>query len=74
MDKDLNRDAVKAIHVHYSCQGICPCEYFDDCQFGNGCNTSYDCCEWGADEFYEGYIWSLSDKANEGRTDLQGSL
>lgn len=74
MDKDLNRDAVKAIRKHYNCQGKYPCREFDCCQFGNGRNTSYDCCECGADEFYEGYIGALNDMADGKRTDLQGSL
>lgn len=60
--KELNKDAIKAIRKHYNCQGEYPCEYLDCCRFCEGSNTSYDCCECGADEFYEGYIRAIKDK------------
>lgn len=65
MSKELNKDAVKAIREHYNCQGEYPCREFAHCQFGKGCNTSYDCRECGADEFYEGYIRAIKDKEEQ---------
>lgn len=70
MSRELNKDAVKAIHDYYSCQGRkipfgkykYPCIVFDYCKFGKGSNNSYDCCDCGADEFYEGYIRAIKDK------------
>ena len=62
MNEDLNKDAVKAIHEYYNCQGEYSCSEFGCCQFGNGCNTSFDCCECGADAFYAGYIRAIKDK------------
>lgn len=62
--QELNKDAVNAIREHYNCQGKYPCENFDCCQFGRGCNTSYDCSECGADDFYEGYLRAVKDKEN----------
>ena len=62
MNEELNKDAIKAIRERYNCQGEYPCEYIDCCQFCGGNNTSYDCCECGADEFYEGYIRAIKDK------------
>ena len=58
---NLNEQAVKAVHNRYGCYGLYPCEYSCDCQFCDGKNTAYDCCECGADEFYEGYIQALLD-------------
>lgn len=63
--EELNKDAVKAVREHYNCQGKYPCREFTHCQFGKGCNTSYDCCECGADEFYEGYIRAIKDKEEQ---------
>lgn len=65
MNRELNKDAVKAIREHYNCQGKYPCIEFDYCQFGKGGNTSYDCCECGADEFYAGYVCAIKDKEEQ---------
>lgn len=65
MSIELNKDAVKAIREYYNCQGKYPCRYFDSCQFGDGYNTSYDCCECGADAYYEGYIRAIKDKEEQ---------
>lgn len=70
MSRELNKDAVKAIHEYYGCHGRknpfgkyeYTCSEFNYCQFGDGCNPSYDCGECGANEFYEGYIRAIKDK------------
>lgn len=54
--------AVEAVRKYYNCNGKYLCPNFQDCQFGNGKNTSYDCCECGADDFYAGYMYALNDK------------
>jgi hypothetical protein len=65
MNIELNKDAVKSIREHYHCNGKYLCPNFYDCKFGDGYNTSYDCCECGADEYYEGYMQCLFDKERE---------
>ena len=62
MIENLNEQAVKAIHNRYGCNGLYPCAYSYDCQFCDGKNNAYDCCECGADDFYEGYIQALLDQ------------
>lgn len=48
-----------AVRERFGCDGKYKCVYFEDCMFGDGCNTSYDCCECGADDFYEGFLEGL---------------
>lgn len=57
MDKnDIIKAAKEAIHSHYGCNGQHGCSERDYCQFVNGKNSAYDCCECGADEFNEGFL------------------
>lgn len=57
-----DKKAVESVRKYYNCNGDSHCLYYEDCQFGNGKNTSYDCCECGADDFYAGYMYALNDK------------
>ena len=52
----IEERAKECVHQHYSCNGEYPCTKRAYCVMGTGKNTAYDCCECGADEFYEGYI------------------
>ena len=61
--EDLNKKAVEAIHEYYNCCGKYRCTEYDYCQFGNGCNTAYDCNECGADDFYAGFMYSLNKES-----------
>lgn len=57
MDKnDIIKAAKEAIHSHYGCNDKHGCSERDYCQFVNGKNSAYDCCECGADEFNEGFV------------------
>ena len=57
MDKEqIEKEAKQAIHEYYNCNGKYPCINKDYCMYYNGHNTSYDCDECGADNFYEGFI------------------
>lgn len=57
MNKEyIEKAAKKAIHEHYNCNGRYGCSERDYCKYMNGKNSAYDCCECGADEFYEGFI------------------
>lgn len=57
MDKEhIEQAAKQAIHECYNCNGKFPCVYKDECMYHNGHNTSYDCDECCADDFYEGFI------------------
>lgn len=55
--KQAVKEAVKeAIHKHYNCNGAFPCSEREYCEYCNGHNSAFDCCECGADEFAEGFI------------------
>lgn len=60
---DKNKNTVEAVRKHYMCDGgKYRCRYYDNCVFGDGENTPYDCCECDADAFYSGYMCALLDK------------
>ena len=63
MDKknERNRDGIEAVRRNYNCYGRHGCLEAENCVFGSGCNTAFDCCECGADEFYEGYLEAVKD-------------
>ncbi len=42
------------VRDRYGCNGVFACPHFLDCEFGEGCNTAFDCCECSADVFAEG--------------------
>lgn len=54
--EQIEKAAKQAIHEYYNCNGKYPCIKKDYCMYHNGHNTSYDCDECGADNFYEGFI------------------
>ena len=54
--EDIEKAAINAIHENYGCNGKYPCEERGYCTFCNGHNTSFDCCECGADEFNNGFL------------------
>lgn len=56
MKQTVEEAAEEAIHKHYNCDGEHPCGECNYCMHFKGSNTSYDCCECGADEFNEGFI------------------
>ena len=56
LEKEEEEAAREAIHAHYNCNGKYPCGKRDYCEYCNGHNTAFDCCECGADEFKEGFI------------------
>lgn len=56
MKQTVEEAAREAIHKHYNCNGTYPCLEREYCEHCNGHNTSFDCCECGADEFKEGFI------------------
>lgn len=56
MKQTREESAREAIHKHYNCNGTYPCLEREYCEHCNGHNTSFDCCECGADEFKEGFI------------------
>lgn len=56
MKQTVEEAAREAIHAHYNCNGKYPCRERDYCEYCNGHNTAFDCCECGADEFKEGFI------------------
>lgn len=56
--------ALEAVRNHYKCNSKYRCPDYDNCWFGDGENTSYDCNECAADEFYAGYMQCLFDKSN----------
>lgn len=51
MKQTREESAREAIHKHYNCNGTYPCLEREYCEHCNGHNTSFDCCECGADEF-----------------------
>lgn len=57
MKQTVEEAARDAIHAHYKCNGEYPCGERDYCEHCNGHNTAFDCCECGADEFKEGFIY-----------------
>ena len=57
MKQTVEEAARDAIHAHYKCNGEYPCGERDYCEHCNGHNTAFDCCECGADEFKEGFIF-----------------
>lgn len=56
MKQTLEEAAREAINAHYNCNGEYQCGERDYCEYCNGHNTAFDCCECGADEFKEGFI------------------
>ncbi len=73
MDKEhIEQAAKQAIHECYNCNGKFPCVYKDECMYHNGHNTSYDCDECGADNFYEGFIkgaqWRINSVWHDAET------
>ena len=57
MKQTIKEAAREAIHKHYNCNGTYPCSEREYCEHCNGHNTAFDCCECGADEFKEGFIY-----------------
>lgn len=56
MKQTVEEAAREAIHNHYNCNEPHPCPERDYCEYCNGHNTAFNCCECGADEFKEGFI------------------
>lgn len=56
MKQTIKEAAREAIHKHYNCNETYPCSEREYCEHCNGHNTTFDCCECGADEFKEGFI------------------
>lgn len=54
------RRITQAVRRAYNCNY--PCESFNDCIFGCGCNTAYDCEECGADEYRRGYLGGAKEQ------------
>ncbi len=63
-NEQIENAAKQAIHEQYSCNGDYPCVFRDECMYHNGHNTSYDCNECGADDFYDGFIAGASWRIN----------
>lgn len=58
MKDGLNKQAVESVRSYYNC---CNCSLSKYCRFGGGKDTSWDCNECTADEYYDGYIQALND-------------
>lgn len=56
----IEERAKKAVREHYNCEY--PCDDYNYCVFGSGCNASYDCGECGADNFNEGYMKGIIEQ------------
>lgn len=54
--------AKRAVQAHYNCNGEYPCSRYNDCVFGSGSNTAWDCEECGADEFEAGYLKGATEQ------------
>ena len=65
MKQTLEEAAREKIHAHYNCNGEYPCGERDYCEHCNGHNTAFDCCECGADEFKEGFIFGAEWQAKQ---------
>ena len=65
MKQTLEEAAREKIHAHYNCNGEYPCGERDYCEHCNGHNTAFDCCECGADEFKEGFIFGAEWHAKQ---------
>lgn len=63
-NEQIKQAAKQTIYKRYSCNGDYPCVFRDECMYHNGHNTSYDCNECGADDFYEGFyhgaLWRIN--------------
>lgn len=51
--------AKETVNNRFNCNGKYKCISYEYCVFGSGRNSSYDCCECGADDFYEGFLEGL---------------
>lgn len=62
----IDKAAKIAIQKHYNCNGEYPCSERAMCCHCDGTNSSFDCCECGADEYEEGFkagvIWMSKNK------------
>lgn len=56
----IEERAKAAVRAWYNCNY--PCSSFNECIFGNGSNTAYDCEECGADEFNNGYLKGATEQ------------
>ncbi len=65
MKQTIKEAAREAIHKHYNCNGTYPCSEREYCEHCNGHNTTFDCCECGADEFKEGFITGAEWQAKQ---------
>lgn len=54
--KQIKDAAKKSVHRQYNCKGKYPCANHKYCEMCGGHNTPYDCCECGAEDYYNGFI------------------
>lgn len=52
----------RAVQAHYNCNCEYPCSGYNDCVFGSGSNTAWDCEECGGDEFEAGYLKGATEQ------------
>ena len=60
--KTTEERAKESVRNYFNCDGTYSCSSINDCRFCKGVNTSYDCQECGADNYYEGYIICAEDQ------------
>lgn len=62
--QEIKQAGIQAVRDNYNCIGKYPCSERDYCIFGNGKNTSFDCNECGADDYYEGFLKAATWRIN----------
>lgn len=62
--EDIKKAGAQAVRDNYNCVGKYPCAERDYCIFCNGKNSSFDCDECAADDFYSGFLEAATWRIN----------